>query len=268
MAQSSLARMRRLTCRRVWWILTACAGLAGGAVLGGPMRPGLIDAKRAPDPGDALLAEYFRQYLADRDLEAFRVRVDARYSEETLCRLLADSLGVTTRRAAVLALGSLGGFARSNPALGRALRDSDPMVRRLAEDALWSVWFRADTPDNNRTLEQVAQLMGRGELRRAEALATRLIAVAPRFAEAYNQRAIIYFEQGRFADSARDCERVLSLNPYHFGALSGLAQCQLQLDRPAEAIKALRRASELQPYNTGLRETIRLIEARVELGES
>jgi tetratricopeptide (TPR) repeat protein len=228
----------------------------------------MVDAARAPDQADALLVEYFRRYLADQDFEAFHVRVDARYSEETLCRLLADSPVVTSRRAAAMALSSLGGFARSNPVLGRALRDSDPVVRRLAEDALWSVWFRADTPENNRTLKQVLQLVGRGEMNRAEALATRLISVAPQFAEAYNQRAIIYFEQGRFAESARDCQRVLSINPYHFGALSGLAKCQLNLNRPAEAIKALRRASKLQPYNTGLRETIRLLEARVEVGES
>jgi tetratricopeptide (TPR) repeat protein len=105
-------------------------------------------------------------------------------------------------------------------------------------------------------------------MNQAESVATRLIAVAPRFAEAYNQRAIIYFGQGRFAESAQDCERVLSLNPYHFGALSGLAECQLRMNRPDEAIKALRRSSKLQPYNTGLRDTIRVLEARVERGPS
>ena len=66
-------------------------------------------------------------------------------------------------------------------------------------------------------------------------MATRLIAIAPAFAEAYNQRAIIYFEQGRYAESARDCRRVLSINPYHFGALAGLFQCQIGLDRAADA---------------------------------
>ena len=78
--------------------------------------------------------------------------------------------------------------------LGRALRDADPIVRQFAEDALWSVWFRADTPENNRSLQQIVQLIAKGELHRAEAQATRLILAAPHFAEAYNQRAIIYFE--------------------------------------------------------------------------
>jgi tetratricopeptide (TPR) repeat protein len=211
-----------------------------------------------------LLVAYFQKLLEDRDIEAFRNRVAARYTEETLCEILLGSPGVTSRRASVVSLSLLGEFPRSNAALGRALRDSDPTVRQLAEDALWSIWFRAGSPENNRTLQDVVQLIGRGQLNQAEALASRLIVAAPRFAEAYNQRAIIYFQQGRFAESALDCQRVLSRNPYHFGAIGGLVQCQLQLNRPAEALKALRRALKIQPYSEALRANIKLIEAQLE----
>ncbi len=243
-------------------LLAACCAVASGFAVarGGTGRADLVDARRDPGDGGMLLVEYFRLLLADQDFEAFRGRVAARYSEETLCRLLSDAPGITTRRASAAALGSLGGFRRSNPVLARALGDTDPLVRRLAEGALWAIWFRADTPENNRTLQQVIQLAGQGEMRRAETLASRLIAVAPGFAEAYNQRAIIYFEQGRFAESAQDCQRVLSVNPYHFGALAGLFQCQIRLDRPAEALKTLRRASKLQPYNMRFRDFIRQLE--------
>ena len=211
-----------------------------------------------------LLVDYFQKLLEDHDIEAFRDRVAARYTEEALCEILLGSPGVTSRRASVVSLGFLGEFARSNAALGRALRDSDPAVRKLAEDALWSIWFRAGTPENNRTLRDVAQLIGRGQFDQAEALATRLIVAAPLFAEAYNQRAIIYFQQGRFAESALDCQRALSRNPYHFGAIGGLAQCQLQLNRPAEALKTLRRGLKIQPHSDGLRANIKLIEAQFE----
>jgi tetratricopeptide (TPR) repeat protein len=248
-------------------LIAATALVAPAAAPTETIRPGIDPGGRAPDDAGSLLGDYFRRLLDDRDLEAFRDRVNARYSESVLCRLANDSPGVTTRRAAVVALGSLGGFARSNPVLGRALRDPDPVVRRLAEDALWSLWFRADTPENNGTLLEVIASVRGGDLNRAEAMATRLIDAAPRFAEAYNQRAIIAFEQGRFDDSIRDCRRVLELNPYHFGALGGLAQCQLRLDRPAQALETLRRASRLQPYNLGIQDTIRRIAAQVEADE-
>jgi tetratricopeptide (TPR) repeat protein len=238
------------------------AGLA--TARGGTGRPGIADASRGAGESEWLLVEYFETLAKDSNIAEFRDRVAARYSEDTLCQILTSSPAVTARRASVLALGSLGNFQRSNRVLGRALRDADFGVRRLAEQALWSVWFRADTPENNRALQQVVALMAREEFGLAEALVSRLIVAAPGFAEAYNQRAIIYFQQGRFAESARDCQRVLSSNPYHFGAMGGMAQCLLQLNRPAEALKTLRQASRLRPYDAFLRETIRDIAAQIE----
>ena len=87
---------------------------------------------------------------------------------------------------------------------------------------------------------------------------------APRFAEAYNQRAIAHFFRGHFEASAADCLRVLERNPYHFGALAGLAQCQLRLDQRREALKTFRRALRLQPFSEGLREAVSALEAEGE----
>jgi tetratricopeptide (TPR) repeat protein len=137
------------------------------------------------------------------------------------------------------------------------------MVRSMAEDSLWAIWFRADTSAHNEILSKVAVAISRGQLGQAEALVTQLIASAPNFAEAYNQRAIIYFLQRRFAESVQDCERVLSRNPYHFGALSGMAQSQVRLNRPRDALISLHRAMKIQPHNTTLRESIRILEAEI-----
>jgi tetratricopeptide (TPR) repeat protein len=216
----------------------------------------------------SLLVEYFKAFLRDRDLEAFRNRVAVRYNEGTLARLLTISPDVAARRAAVLSLGILGSFEHGNEALARALRDDDVAVRSMAEDALWAIWFRADTPEHNQALGRVRLAISRQELDQAETLATRLIADAPSFAEAYNQRAIIYFHQGRFAESVRDCQSVLSRNPYHFGAISGMAQCLIRLNRPRDALKTLRRALKLQPHQDSLREAIRVLEADIESDEA
>jgi Flp pilus assembly protein TadD len=95
-----------------------------------------------------------------------------------------------------------------------------------------------------------------------------LIARAPKFAEAYNQRAIAFFIQGRFAESAQDCQRVLQLNPYHVGAVSGLAQCQIQLNQLREALGSLRRAAQLQPHSQPIRDNIQVLEAQIETDET
>jgi tetratricopeptide (TPR) repeat protein len=227
-------------------------------------RVGMGVSSMAEAQSGSLLVEYFRDFLAKRDVDEFRNHVAARYNEGTLGRILAGSSDVSARRAAVLSLGIMGSFEQSNASLGRALRDDDLAVRSMAEDALWAVWFRAGTPEHNRTLEEVRHLINREQLAKAETLVTRLIADAPHFAEAYNQRAIVNFFRGRFAESAEDCQRVLERNPFHIGALEGLAQCQIRLNRAQDALKSLRRALKLRPHNTALKESIHELEKKFE----
>jgi tetratricopeptide (TPR) repeat protein len=207
----------------------------------------------------SLLVAYYENLLRDHDIETFRQQVSARYTEGTLSRLI-ESGDLAARRAAVLSLG-LFGTMESNAALARALRDADPAVRDLAGNSLWSLWYRADTPENNAMLEQVRILIGRDRLADAVAMTSRLIARAPNFAEAYNQRAIAHYFQGHFEESAADCEQVLERNPYHFGALAGLAQCQLHMNRRREALKTLRRALHLQPFSQKLKQDVSALEA-------
>ena len=223
----------------------------------GPVRSG-APSMSAPAAPPFLLTS-FETYLREQDLEAFRRDVSARYTEGTLARL-TESPEVRARRAATLALGLIGSY-QVNATVARGLRDEDGVVRDLAKAALWSIWFRADTPANNAMLEQVRDLINRRLYAEAEDLAARLIGRAPTFAEAYNQRAIARFLSNRFADSSADCRRTLDRNPYHIGALGGLGQCYLKLDRREEALATFRRALKLQPFEDGLREAVAALEA-------
>jgi tetratricopeptide (TPR) repeat protein len=194
-------------------------------------------------------------------MREFRTAVRERYTEGTLARLLS-STDVRTRRAAVLALGLIGTI-EVNPAVAAVLRDEDPLVQRFASDALWELWFRGGTAEQNRLLEQAArdrdQLKARAEL-------DALIRQAPNFAEAYNQRAIWFFKRGEFARAVDDCEAALRLNPYHFGAAAGLGQCYLKLGKPRAALRAFRNAIEINPSLEHLRDTIRSLEEALNSG--
>jgi tetratricopeptide (TPR) repeat protein len=207
----------------------------------------------------SLLVSYFESFLRDQDSEAFRRKVAARYNEGSLARVL-ESGDTQARRASVLALGMFGGYS-SNAKVARALRDPDPTVRALADNSLWLIWFRADTPENNETLGQIQILISRGKLDQAIDKASALIARSPNFAEAYNQRAIAHFTAGRFAESIEDCQKTLVHNPYHFGALGGMGQCQLQLGLRNNALETFRRALKLQPYSEGLKQVVADMEA-------
>ena len=212
-----------------------------------------------PLDSDSMLLESYERFLKNHDIDGFRTAVFARYTEGTLSRL-TQSTDVRSRRASVLALGFNGGMG-CNASLASALKDPDPTVRALAVNALWAMWSRADRPENNVALDEVQGLLERGQFAESIKRANALIARAPTFAEAYNQRAIAHFLTGNLAESAEDCRKVLGLNPYHFGALAGLGKCQLRLRQKTEAIRTFRRALDLQPYSEDLRETIAALEA-------
>jgi tetratricopeptide (TPR) repeat protein len=188
-------------------------------------------------------------------LGAFKKEVAARYSQGTLQRLLANPC-TDARRAAVMGLG-LTGTMDSNKALAARLHDNDAQVRRLTADALWALWFRADSEANNLELQRLMRLR---DPQQALASYEALLKKTPTFAEAYNQRAILHFRLDQFDKSIADCETVLKLNPHHFGAQSGMAQCYLKLRKPKAALRAFQGALRINPNLDGVEETIKALE--------
>ena len=217
----------------------------------------------------ARLVEYFQDlpalpdgdFLAGRSaelqthLDRFRGRMAAQYMEGTLQRLL-DHPCSQARRAALLALGLQGNMV-SNAAVAQRLHDEDAQVRRLAEDALWNIWFRAEGEANMRELRRLTQLKDLNKsLRGLDAL----IAKCPEFAEAYNQRATIRVRKGEYHKAALDCRKALERNQFHFGAQSGLAQCLVRMNKPRAALRAFRLALKINRELDGVAESIRELE--------
>ena len=195
-------------------------------------------------------------------MREFRSAVRERYTEGTLQRLLQTE-DVKIRRAAVLGLGFIGTM-EANATVAAALHDPDSLVQMFSADALWELWFRGGTPEQNQVLRRAAAetdpIKQRIEL-------DDLIQKAPAFAEAYNQRAIWYFKRGEYSRAIEDCEKTLQLNPHHFGAAAGMGQCHAKLGKPHAALRAFRMALEINPALEHLHETIRSLEQTLERGD-
>jgi tetratricopeptide (TPR) repeat protein len=159
-----------------------------------------------------------------------------------------------------LALGLLGTM-NVNLSLASRLHDEDAAVNELAADALWSIWFRADSEENNRELQKLIRLdvsteTGDDVLAAFEGLLKK----APRFAEAYNQRAVVHFRLGDFGKAVLDCEKTLRLNPVHFGAASGMAQSFMKQRKLRAALRSYRRAYRINPRIDGISDVIDSLE--------
>jgi len=256
--------------------MACCFGLVSLSIASQALaRPATSDHEPSPfrEVGGevrlALLIDYYRRLPERKEnetreawavrlqegLETFKKEVGARYNEGTLQRLLTQP-NAEGRRAATLALGLMATMT-SNKALAARLQDEDGQVRQLAADGLWSLWFRAGTAANNQELQRIMRLRN---VEKALVAYEALLKKAPDYAEAYNQRAILYFRLEEYQKSIADCEATLKLNPVHFGAQAGMAQCYMKLKKPKSALKAFRAAIRINPNMEGVEDTIRTLE--------
>lgn len=140
------------------------------------------------------------------------------------------------------------------PALfDRLQQDLTPQEAAEVDRRIWLLWLHSEDKTVNRLMAQGMIAMQRGALVRALERFNDIVERAPEFAEGWNKRATALYMMGRHRESVADVRRVLSLEPRHYGALSGLGLILVALGREEDALQWLRRALEVNPYLDGIR---------------
>jgi len=129
------------------------------------------------------------------------------------------------------------------------LKNPDAEIRDRATGELWRLWFTQKGDFGLELLRRSQVLMEVGDIDKAEELLNEIVNSLPDFAEAWNRKAVFYYMQGDYIKSKQDCERVVALNPHHFGAWHGLGLCHAALGDYSDASAAFRKALEIQPYS-------------------
>jgi tetratricopeptide (TPR) repeat protein len=137
---------------------------------------------------------------------------------------------------------------RASEQLLEALKTSNQELRERAAAELWRSWFEQKGDLGLELLRRSQFFLEAGQFQKAEEILTETIEMLPDFAEAWNRRAVLYYLQEKYERSKSDCEQVVKLISYHFGAWHGLGLCQFALANYSEAIVAFRKAQEIQPY--------------------
>ncbi len=204
----------------------------------------------------------YQEYLTSETSARFVAEVSRHYTLGTLARLAVVG-SRTTRRAAVLSIGFLGGF-ESNAAMGRALHDSDRVVRLLAENSIRELWYRDGSEEQRHQLQCIIRWNNCHRFDQAARDATCLIQEADGFAEAWNQRAIAYFQMERYRDSLRDCQQAIERNPFHFPAAVGMGHCHLEVLDAVAALEGFRLALSINPDMENVRAQVGYLQRTLE----
>ena len=76
----------------------------------------------------------------------------------------------------------------------------------------------------------------------------------------FNKRATTFYLMQQHREAIEDCKIVLEMNPFHFGAASGMGMCLAAVGKFQEAIAALEQAVEINPRLEHLKHHIMQLE--------
>lgn len=161
-------------------------------------------------------------------------------------------------------------LALALPALAQDRTRADDLLDRLAqpdlrnwpvvEEELYMLWSRSGSPSADYLLSRGQAAMAAGDFDAAYDHLTALTDHAPDFAEGWNARATLFFQTNRYGPSIADIQRVLALEPRHFGALTGLGYMLEEMDRLPEALAAFEAARAIHPHREEIHEAIDRVE--------
>jgi Flp pilus assembly protein TadD len=134
---------------------------------------------------------------------------------------------------------------------------------RLIEQRIWSIWTESGIDAVDTLMAEGIARLNEGDNSAALSFFDRVVALAPNFAEGWNKRATTLYSMGRFEKSVQDIDKVLALEPRHFGALSGLGLCNIRLGKDREALAAFQRAATLDPNLPGVQANIEALKKRL-----
>jgi len=147
---------------------------------------------------------------------------------------------------------------RLDELFGRLKSTKDEQEGEGAVAEIWKLWLQSGTPELDELMEQATRLIGHGLHPLALPVLDDIVKRAPDWAEGWNKRATALYLAGEHERSLADIERVLALEPRHFGALAGIGLIRIAKGEFREALAAYRRALAVNPF---LKERLELIPA-------
>ncbi len=140
---------------------------------------------------------------------------------------------------------------------------SAPEARGI-ESAIFSVWMESDSPSVDLLMGRGVDALQSGEFDRALFYFNEVTSLAPDYVEGWDKRASVYILKDDYASALKDIERLLKIEPRHFGAMGALAIILEDLGDKKGALDLYRRALKIDPWLDGAAEAEKALAVDVE----
>jgi tetratricopeptide (TPR) repeat protein len=140
----------------------------------------------------------------------------------------------------------------------------DSASAKVVEDRIWAVWSSGGGDTANLLVSRAKKAADDHDYNLALRLLSSAIEIRPDYTEAWNRRATVYFLQRDYVNSMADIAKVLSREPRHFGALSGLGVILQDIGDERHALEAYRKALAVYPRLKGMEEKVKTLTEKVE----
>lgn len=142
-------------------------------------------------------------------------------------------------------------------------KERKPKIAKRLSKRIWAKWFKSDSASIDLLTGWARKAMAGKKYAVALDLLDQVTTLRPDYAEGWNQRATLHYFMENYGKSLRDVERVLALEPRHFGALSGMGLIFQAFDEKEKALAAWYRVLEVYPAMKSAQKAVIFLEDEI-----
>ncbi len=142
-------------------------------------------------------------------------------------------------------------------------KERRPRIAENISKRIWAKWRKSDSATIDLFGGWARQAISKDKFAVALDLLDQITTLRPDYAEGWNQRATLHFIMKNYGKSLEDVERVLALEPRHFGALSGLGMIFQAFDEKKKALAAWYRVLALYPAMENAQKAVIRLEEQI-----
>jgi tetratricopeptide (TPR) repeat protein len=140
----------------------------------------------------------------------------------------------------------------------------DEESAKAIEDRIWAQWLVSGSDTCTLLMTRVKEATDEKNYDLAIKLLDAVVAINPNYVEAWNRRATVYYLKQDFGHAIADIREVLSKEPRHFGALSGLGLILQDIGDDKDALEAYRKALVIDPHLSNIPDVVKTLTEKVE----